>query len=293
MISTEISWVTDRWRPTAHALRQLSTLLTPEQIDFAFAHLPSRLRPEHEARYEVLRQELGDWSLARAHVWLERIGWSDEPPQGLFDAVERMVEEAREVGDAADGSIRRLRRELEKCRFTLTEDPTILITPMGQDLSVPATATGVGLALERLDRTLWGDGDAHGALGYAKDLIEATAKFVLIELRIAFDSKSDAPSLVAKAQASLGHWAADQTDVLLRDLCGNASKQAQLIIQLRNRTAGAVGHGSAISDGLLQPFHARLVMDAAIAWARFMLAALSRAGAKSQAGQEIATETSA
>jgi len=133
------------------------------------------------------------------------------------------------------------------------------------DLHDPA---GIREQLERIQRAIINDPAL--ALGSAKELIESTAKVVLIERGVPVNDKDDLPALVRAAQQALGlHPSAttpgpDGTDAVRRIL-GAVSSVAIGVAELRNRGYGT-GHGAAGTRIGLRARHAHLAVNAAITW---------------------------
>jgi hypothetical protein len=113
------------------------------------------------------------------------------------------------------------------------------------------------------------------AIGSAKELVESTAKVVLVERGLPVDDKDDLPALVSQAQRALGlHPSAinngpDGTDAVKKILGGVVAVTAGLA-ELRNRGYGT-GHGAAGTRVGLRPRHAHLAVNAAITWCQLML----------------------
>lgn len=296
MRSTEIAWVSDSWRPVAHAVRLAATVLPVTEIDFVFAHVPFRLQPKHEEKYEQLRVDLGDWSSARAHVWLERINWRTEPPDELFDAVERLVDGIRYADPTLqpDLHIRRIRAELQRCGYTLDGDPLSVLPVVGQDWQVPSDATGITANIRRLRASIATAPDPHAAVGHAKDLVEATAKYVIGTRGESVAANESLPHLTARAQKLAGVHPSDIEDDVLKRLCGMARQQAEVLGYVRNHLLGATGHGSPTHHGGIEAHHARLVAEAACGWCRFVMDAAAMrqsAAGPSNSGTTVPIET--
>jgi hypothetical protein len=121
--------------------------------------------------------------------------------------------------------------------------------------------------------------DPPAAIGTAKDLIESTAKTVLLERGLDANDRDDLPALVRQAQEALElHPAAarpgpDGTDAVKRILGGLVNIAAGLG-ELRNRGYGT-GHGPKGERVGLRPRHARLAVNAAMTWCSIMLDTLA------------------
>jgi Abortive infection C-terminus len=116
------------------------------------------------------------------------------------------------------------------------------------------------------------------AIGTAKELVESTAKTVLLQLKREVNNKADVPALVHQAQEAL--WLAphagsgpDRTQEVRRIL-GGLMNITTGIAELRNRGYGT-GHGSGGERVGLRPRHARLAVNAAMTWCSLILDTLA------------------
>ncbi|MCF7547164.1 abortive infection family protein [Pseudonocardia sp. WMMC193] len=128
--------------------------------------------------------------------------------------------------------------------------------------------------LQRIQRAVVQD-DPALAIGSAKELIESTAKVVLIERGEVVDGKADIQALIKKAQellllhpsqATVGPDGSDAVKKIL----GGATSIAVGVAELRNRGWGT-GHGAAGRRVGLRPRHAHLAVNAAVTWCQLML----------------------
>lgn len=265
-------WVSQPWLAVALAMRDLAARFTLREIDTVFEPAGYVLRLEHLDREAELIDELGGRRRARAQVWLERIDWTSNPPTGLFDSLGRL---AHLVASAPSGASHEslvqglnlalahqdLRLDMSNCR----------VAPIGLSLSLPNDLPGVQLELARVEA--WHEGgDLLAVVGAAKNLVEATAKVVLNELDIPVNTTDSVAQLVSRAHEALGLAADAALPKALRTVLGSSSKVATSLGDLRNATAGSVGHGTDSPADWVKPAHARLVADCAVAWSRFILA---------------------
>jgi hypothetical protein len=112
------------------------------------------------------------------------------------------------------------------------------------------------------------------AIGAAKEAIEATAKYLITENGEQVGASESMPSLVARAQQSLGVHAKSVTTTkksaeTIKSILGALSHAALGVNELR-RDYGT-GHGRPTRASALTSRHARLAAQAADAWTRFML----------------------
>ena len=117
------------------------------------------------------------------------------------------------------------------------------------------------------------------AIGTAKELVESTAKTVLLQLKREVNDKADVPALVRQAQEAL--WLAPQAagsgpdrTQEVRRILGGLMNITTGIAELRNRGYGT-GHGSSGERVGLRPRHARLAVNAAMTWCSLILDTLA------------------
>lgn len=160
----------------------------------------------------------------------------------------------------------------ERCRIRWRRPPTLEATLAG--LTDPS---GIRAELERIRRAL--PDDPAGAIGAAKQLVEATAKVVLSERRLPVAADAKVPELVKAAQQALQlHPSSkipgpDSSEAVKRIL-GGVSSIAVGVAELRNRGYGS-GHGQASTPTGLSPRHAHLAVNAAITWCHLLLDTLA------------------
>lgn len=152
------------------------------------------------------------------------------------------------------------------------------------DASVLPNESDIRLHLQRLERL---DQQPEEMIGAAKELIEATAKYVLIDLAIKFDPKADLGELSKQALAQL-HLRPESlaptskgVESMKRVLAG-LSQIAGGMAELRN--AYGTGHGRGTRVGGLQKRHAEFAARSAIAYAAFVLDTLSDQAAPWRSG---------
>ncbi|WP_246037758.1 abortive infection family protein [Saccharothrix texasensis] len=129
------------------------------------------------------------------------------------------------------------------------------------------------------------------AIGAAKELIESTAKVVLVELGEPVDERSDdLPGLISRAQRALHlHPASaasgpDGSDAV-KKILGGLTSAAIGVAELRNRGYGT-GHGPAQAPVGLRPRHAYLAVGAARTWCQLILDTLADPEAPWQRGKQ-------
>lgn len=146
-----------------------------------------------------------------------------------------------------------------------------------QSLDTLANPTAIREHLRRIRKAM--NDDPAQVVGSAKELIESTAKVVLLERGLPVDDRADVPVLVREAQQSLGlHPSSatigpDGTDAIKKVL-GGVSAIAIGIAELRNRGYGT-GHGPSGTRLGLSERHAHLAVNAATTWCQLMLDTLA------------------
>jgi len=131
--------------------------------------------------------------------------------------------------------------------------------------------------LQRIQRAL--GYDPALVIGSAKELIESTAKTVLIERGLPVDDKADIPALVREAHLALGlhpssHAPGPDGSDAVKRILGAVASVAVGVAELRNRGFGT-GHGPAGQRVGLGMRHAHLAANAAITWCQLMLDTLA------------------
>jgi hypothetical protein len=131
-------------------------------------------------------------------------------------------------------------------------------------------------AIPMLLRRMWDsiDDNPDAAIGAAKEVVEATAKFLLIRGGESVASAETMPSLIARAQRLLDVHVTtidpgkDGAETI-RSILGALTQVALGVNELR-RDYGT-GHGRPTRPSGLSGRHARLAVQSADAWVRFML----------------------
>ena len=123
------------------------------------------------------------------------------------------------------------------------------------------------------------DGDAAATIGTAKDLIESTAKVILIAEGQSTKG-ADLPQLIKRAHEIVNLHAKTvmhndpEIEVAVRKIRGGLQMVALGVVELRNAAGTGHGRGRASPSGLADD--ARLAAEAAAAWIRAILAAYSK-----------------
>ncbi|MFD3549319.1 abortive infection family protein [Streptomyces sp. NPDC058655] len=152
-------------------------------------------------------------------------------------------------------------------------NPPVLV----RDLSGLNDPSGIVVELERIRRDL--TTDPQGAIGAAKQLIEATAKTALRELGVVVKKNRDVPILVAMVHKELRLDAASAPDgpdgsKAIKKILSGAVNIAVGVAELRNQGFGS-GHGQASAPSGLGVRHARLTVNAAVTWCELILDTLA------------------
>lgn len=131
--------------------------------------------------------------------------------------------------------------------------------------------------LDRIQRAI--SDDPAQAVGSAKELIESTAKTVLLERGQAVNEKDTIATLISKAQQALSLHPStttpgpDSSDAV-KKILGSVMTVAIGVAELRNRGYGT-GHGATSARVGLHTRHAHLAVNAAITWCQLMLDTLA------------------
>jgi hypothetical protein len=160
----------------------------------------------------------------------------------------------------------------ERCRIHWRRPPALEATLAG--LNDPS---GIRAELERIRRAL--PDDPAGAIGAAKQLVEATAKVVLTERHLPVAADAKVPELVKAAQQALqlhpsSVMPGPDSSEAVKKILGGVSSIAVGVAELRNRGYGS-GHGQASLPAGLSPRHAHLAVNAAITWCHLLLDTLA------------------
>jgi hypothetical protein len=177
--------------------------------------------------------------------------------------------------------IERLRRLFARDGYTFDHEgrisggPSIVLKR--EDLGDLRDATVIFEHLDRIDHAVARD-DPALAIGSAKELVESTAKLVLRERGVPFDSGYDLPKLARIAEeALLVHPAQAKPgpdgSSTIRKVLGAALTVTSGIAELRNDYG--TGHGRDTAPSGLGPRHARLAVNGARLWCQFMLDTLA------------------
>jgi hypothetical protein len=265
---------------TRNAFRSLATDLTIRIVadlweDHGFASIP----PD-ELKYQDSGARRTEFML-----YAEGVDWSD--PNHIRRALlvfEDFIRAYRNPDDQGtpkwldDITIR-----LERDGFALDKEGKISWTSppvLARDLSTLSDASGIAIELERIRRDL--TTDPQGAIGAAKQLIEATAKTALQELGIVVDRNTALPALISTVQKALKLDAASAPDgpdgpdgsKAVKKILSGSVNIAIGVAELRNQGFGS-GHGQASAPSGLGVRHARLTVNAAVTWCELILDTLS------------------
>ncbi|CAM5670000.1 hypothetical protein SCYAM73S_02473 [Streptomyces cyaneofuscatus] len=267
-----------------NAIRSLATSLTLRIVselweDHGFAPIP----PD-ELKYQDSGQRRSEFML-----YAEGVDWSD--PNHIrrvllvFEDFIRKYDEVtyewrKESSATPDKWLEDIRVRLERDGFALDKEGRISWSNppvLARDLSKLSDASGITIELERIRRDL--TTDPQGAIGAAKQLIEATAKTALQELSIEVDKNAALPALISTVQKALKLDAAsapegpDGSKAVKKILSGSVNI-AVGVAELRNQGFGS-GHGQVSAPSGLGVRHARLTVNAAVTWCELILDTLA------------------
>ncbi|QHA04585.1 hypothetical protein GQF42_15960 [Streptomyces broussonetiae] len=264
---------------TRNAFRSLATDLTIRIVeelweDHGFAPIP----PE-DLKYDDPGQRRTTFML-----YAEGVNWSDpEHVRRALLVFEDFIRAYRDPNQQGTPKwLEDIGVRLERDGFLLDASGRISwkhppIPLLARDLSVLSDSSGIVVELERIRRDL--TTDPHGAIGAAKQLIEATAKTALRELGIEVDKNAALPVLVSTVQKALKLDAGSAPDgpdgsKAVKKILSGSVNIAVGVAELRNQGFGS-GHGQASAPSGLGVRHARLTVNAAVTWCELILDTLA------------------
>lgn len=252
---------------TRGIFRRLMTESTVGVIESAFQD--EGLAPDPDSHYE-------DSSVRRTttQAYLDGIDWRDERQVGRFLIVAERLLHGWEAESVA-GFWRSLRRDGYE-----RDEETGRVSGLSSRLEMRSLAhlsdpSAILEQLERIRRA--GSNDPALVVGSAKELIESTAKVVLLERGRPVNEKDDLPALAKAAQVALGLHPSElgpDGSAGIKRILGAVSTIAEGLGELRNRGHGT-GHGPATARVGLRPRHAHLAVNAATTWCELMLDTLA------------------
>ncbi|MBA5225621.1 abortive infection family protein [Streptomyces griseoaurantiacus] len=264
---------------TLRAVRSLATDLTIRIVaELWEAHGFAPIPPE-ELKYQDSGQRRTEFML-----YAEGVNWSN--PDHVLRALLVFEDFIREYRDPSQPGtpkwLEDIRVRLERDGFLLEGSGRISwqrppVRLLDRDLSTLSDSSGIVVELERIRRDL--STDPHGAIGAAKQLIEATAKTALRELGIEIDKNAAVPALVNTVQKALKLDAASAPDgpdgsKAVKKILSGSVNIAVGVAELRNQGFGS-GHGQASAPSGLGVRHARLTVNAAVTWCELILDTLA------------------
>ena len=244
-------------RTTRGIFRDLMTGSTVGAIGAAFQDEGFAPNPECTYRDSSVRRE-------STQAYLEAVNWTDPTQVSRFlRAAERLL-----YGwDPQD--LRRFWQSLRRDGYYVDER-TGQISSLGPALAIDSLekVTDPSAIREQMDRIRRAaDDDPALAIGTAKELIESTAKVVLLELGHQVDEKADLSELARAAQLALGlHPSAGagsgpDTSEGIKRILGAVTTIVNGLAELRNRGHGT-GYGPATARVGRRPRHHLVPADA-------------------------------
>lgn len=206
---------------------------------------------------------------------LEAVNWAD--PSHAARALRVMARLMDEFDDQYTEPVRKALLR-DGC---LIDDHGHITLPAAQLPRIPLDGLRDAAAiLDNLDRIQRAIGDDPAqAVGSAKELIESTAKTVLLERGQTVNEKDDIAALISKAQRSLDLHPSTATpspdgSEAVKKILGSVMTIAIGVAELRNRGYGT-GHGATGARVGLHTRHAHLAVNAAATWCQLMLDTLA------------------
>ena len=267
MTNTSVHWAREPWQGVALAVRESCVHLVLREIDFVFAPELGALAAKHAERETSLQAEMGQ-RRARATVWLERINWTDAPPAKLGEILHRLQ---TALADEHPEGWQRVEFELDRVGWRVNgHGPLVKIAAGLRALPELTNAEGIRRELTRLEASIASE-DPHGAIGYAKNLVEATAKYAHARATGSLSRDPHFRPLVGSVGQRLVQDMPEGAPAALAEFLQSLTATVEQIGPLRNRVDGSVGHGSPIWDEWLIESHSKLIAEVAISWVRYVL----------------------
>lgn len=267
MTNTSVHWAREPWQGVALAVRESCVHLVLREIDLVFAPELGALAPKHAVRETSLQAEIGE-RRSRATVWLERINWTDAPPAKLGEILDRLQ---TALADEHPDGWQRVALELDRVGWRVNgHGPLVKIEAGRRAMPELTNAEGIRRELTRLEASIASE-DPHGAIGYAKNLVEATAKYAHARATGSLPRDPHFRPLVESVGQRLVQDLPEGAPEALAEFLQNLTASVEQIGTLRNRVDGTVGHGSPVWDEWLLASHSQIVAEVAISWVRFVL----------------------
>lgn len=180
------------------------------------------------------------------------------------------------------GDLDAIRKELDRDGYMLEANGRITLKSAGhlRDTAIAAAQDPSAIRdhLDRIARAV-ADEDPAQVIGSAKELVESTAKIVLVERGLPVNDKDDLPKLVLQAERALlvhptNHAPGPDGSDAVRKILGGATTVTAGIAELRNRGFGT-GHGQIGKRVGLSARHAHLAFNGARTWCEFILDTLA------------------
>lgn len=210
-----------------------------------------------------------------AQQYLEAVDWTDvDHVTRALRAFEVLLEGFQgELFEKFRGALRRHGYELDDEGQISQVGPRVPQVP----LAAVRDPAAIRDNLDRIQRAIVND--PAQAVGSAKELIESTAKAVLVERGETFYERDDLPALVRQAQQALNLHPSSATpgpdgSDAVKKILGSVTGVAVGVAELRNRGYGT-GHGSTTARVGLGTRHAHLAVNAAVTWCQLMLDTLA------------------
>lgn len=214
--------------------------------------------------------------------YLDQVDWTDADQVRralrVFEVAVKGMFGNGEASRITEGPRERIRRLFARDGVTVTDDGRFtgdLLGPVvASSLDALTDSSVIEEHLDRITRAIASEDPAQ-VIGSAKELIESTAKLVLIQTGYQITDREELPELIRLAQDQLHihpqqvKFGPDGTGPV-KKILGASSTIATGVAELRNAGYGT-GHGRAAPRSGLGPRHARLAVNAARTWCEFIL----------------------
>jgi hypothetical protein len=260
------------------AVREAISSYTLGEIDTMFEAEGFSLPPGFVPTQGSMRKSAVD-------AYVSTIDFTDaDDAEAYLGVVDRLFDELshtqRRTGHPwATEAAERIERELNRASIDRDERGRYRLVrriATSRSLAAAPTESGIRLAITRLERS---DAEPEENVGAAKELVEATLKYALVELGEAFEPGADVPALAKQLHQRLrldprGVAPTTRGAGTMVRLLGGLTQIPQGLVELRNEGYGT-GHGQATRIAGLKGRHADLAARVAVAYATFIVDTLA------------------
>lgn len=229
---------------------------------------------------------VGGQRVTRFQGYLDQVDWTNAShvhrALDVFEVAVKPLFTDSEVSQYSQKQRERVSLLFAKDGVTVTDEGRFIcdfLAPVAKSsLDALTDPRAIEEHLDRIARATVSEDPAQ-AIGSAKELLESTAKLVLLETGYEITGREELPELVKLAQE---HLQVHPTQVKIgpdgtesvKKILGASSTIATSVAELRNAGFGT-GHGGAAPRSGLGSRHARLAVNSARTWCEFILDTLA------------------